>query len=233
MAGPTIARNYGDVAKLVDANKNSILEVNADGSIRAQTFKEKIGNLGLRITGRFTATKAEKDVKVAQAILGLYQKTNPTSNLPYFDPKNNKDFARFFNPQPLQKRVATKEIKGRPIPKYQPPVSRPETPSLKAPAQKVFLGALVQEFINLSNNPEYRQDSQAFEGLANAYRARSFNVREDEVDETLRQLQEDLKGVGLQLGKGPLKGFDISKGVVEWVQTNSPQDLDRYNSEIK
>jgi hypothetical protein len=92
----------------------------------------------------------------------------------------------------LQKRVATKEIKGRPIPKYQPPVSRQEAPSLKAPAQKVFLGALVQEFINLSNNPEYRQDSQAFEGLANAYRARSFNVREDEVDETLRQLQEDL-----------------------------------------
>jgi len=171
MASPTIARNYGDVAKLVEANKSSILEVNADGSIRAQSLKEKIGNLGLRITGKFTATKAEKDAKVAQAILGLYQKTNPTSNLPYFDPKNNKDFARFFNPQPLQKRVATKEIKGRPLPKYHPPVSRPETPSLKAPAQKAFLGALVQEFIKLGNDPRYRQDAQALEGLAATYRA--------------------------------------------------------------
>jgi hypothetical protein len=53
------------------------------------------------------------------------------------------------------------------------------------------------------------------------------------VDETLRQLKEDLKGVGLQLGKGPLEGFDISKGIVEWAQANSPQDLDRYNAEIK
>ena len=229
MVGPTIARNYGDVAKLVEANKNSILEVNADGSIRAQTLKEKIGNLGLRITGKFTATKAEKDVKIAQAIRNLYHKAGNADGS-YFDPKNNKDFARFFNPQSIQKRVATKEVKGRPSPKFQAAVSNQPAPSLKAPAQRVFLGALVEEFIKLGNDPRYQQDAQALEGLAATYRTNARYVDESNVDSTLSKLKEDLKGVGLQLGKGPLENFDISKGVVEWVQRSGvSKDLDRYS----
>jgi hypothetical protein len=230
MPGPTIARNYGEVSKLVEANKNSILEVNADGSIRAQTLKEKIGNLGLRITGRFTATKAEKDAKVAIAISNLYNKAGYNDGVAYFDPKNNKDYARFYKPQSIQKRVATKEVKGRPSPKFQAAVSNQPAPSLKVPAQKVFFSALADQFEKLSIDPQYRQDSQGLEGLATTYRKNGRYVDESNVDSTLSKLKEDLKGVGLQLGKGPLENFDISKGVVEWVQrSGSSKELDRYS----
>lgn len=226
MAAPTIARNYADIGKLVEAHKNSILEVDADGSIRAQTFKEKVGNLGLRITGKYSATKTEKDAKVAQAILNLFAKSGP-SNLAYFDPRNNKDFARFFNPQPLQKRSATKELRGKPGLKLTTAINNQQGESLEVPAQKLFLKTLVQEFINLSNLPELRHDAQAFEGLASAYTVQATTAKEDNIESTLRQLKEDLKGVGLQLGKGRLEYFDISQGVVDWAQKNDPRGLER------
>lgn len=228
MAGPTIARNYGDVAQLINSHKNAIFEVNADGSIRTQSFKEKIGNLGLRITGRFTATKAEKDLKVAEAIRNLYQKAGNTDE-GYFHPKNNKDYARFFNPQSLVKRSATKEIKGKVGATYVQAINVQAVESQKVPAQKLFLSALADAFTKLSNDPQYRQDAAGLDGLSSACRATSRHLREDTADAALSQLTDDLKGVGLQLGKGPLEGFDISKGVVEWAKTNAPQELDRYS----
>jgi hypothetical protein len=227
MSGPTIARTYGDVAPLVKAHRNSILEVNADGSIRAQNFKEKIGNLGLRITGRFTATKAEKDLKVAQAIRNLYQKAGNTDE-GYFHPKNNKDYARFFNPQSLVKRSISGEIKGKVGASYVQAIKDKEVASEKVPAQKIFLSALSNALIKLSINPEYRQDSEALDGLSSACRAAFRHVNELNADAGLARLKEDLKGVDLQLGKGQLEEFDISKGVVEWAKKNAPKDLDRY-----
>lgn len=228
MADPTIARNYGDVASLVKANQNSILEVNPDGSIRAQNIGEKIGNLGLRIIGRYNTTKTEKDAKVALAIQNLYQKTGQTENS-FYAPKNNRDFDRFFRPQSLQKRVATKEIKGAPGIKLTQAINNKQEESLKVPAQKIFLAALADTFSKLSIAPEFRQDSQALDGLAATYRTASRYSKQESADATFAQLNEDLKGVGLQLGRGPLEEFNITNGVVDWVQKNAPQELDRYS----
>jgi hypothetical protein len=221
MAGPTIARNYADVSKLITSHQNAIFEVNGDGSIRTQSLKEKIGNLGLRITGKFTATKAEKDAKVAQAILGLYQKTNPTSNLPYFDPKNNKDYARFFNPQSLVKRKVEKEVKSTTGPVLAKAIHNKTVESLKVPAQKVLFDSLATTFYNLSTDKEYRADWSALENLASTYsqKSKSFNT-EAEADAALKTLQDDLKQAGLKIGSGPLASYDISKGIVEWARDN-------------
>jgi hypothetical protein len=219
MAGPTIARNYADVSRLISSHQNAIFEVNGDGSIRTQSLKEKIGNLGLRITGRFTATKAEKDAKVAQAILGLYQKTNPTSNLPYFDPENNKDFARFFNPQSLVKRKAAKEVKSTTGPVLAKAIHDKTVESLTVPAQKALFDALATTFYNLSTDKEYRADWPALENLASTYsqKSKSFNT-EAEADVAFKTLKDDLKQVGLKFGSGPLIKYDLSKGVVEWAK---------------
>jgi hypothetical protein len=230
MAGPTIARNYSEVSNLITSHQNAIFEVNVDGSIRTQSLKEKIGNLGLRITGKFSATKAEKDAKVAEAIRNLYHKAGNTDE-GYFHPKSNKDYARFFNPQSLVKRTASKEIKGKVGTTYVQAIHTSQvTESQKVPAQKIFLGALADAFTKLSIDSQYRQDAQVLEGLATTYRTAGRYVKEDNIDSTLSQLKEDLKGVGLELGKGPLENFNISKGVVDWVKRNSVSgDLDRYS----
>jgi hypothetical protein len=227
MAGPTIARNYGDVAKLVEANKNSILEVNADGSIRAQTLKEKIGNLGLRITGRFTATKAEKDVKVAQAIRNLYHRAGNADG-GYFDPKNNKDFARFFNPTSLKTRKAEKEVKSKTAGVFVQQNNEKQSDPLKVVAQKLLFSSLSDVFYRLSTDNDFQADSAALANLSGVCKQASLPARtEAETDASLKTLHEDLKQFGLQLGKKPLEVFDISKGAVEWAQKNAPRDLER------
>lgn len=228
MAGPTIARNYSDVASLIKAHQNSILEVNADGSIRSQNLKEKIGTLGLRILGKYNANKAEKDAKVAVAIQNLFLKTGQNENS-YFAPKNHREFDRFFHPQPLHKRSATKEIKGKSGGVLLQAISNQQAGSQKVPAQKLLFSALADVFTKLGSTPEFRQDSEALEGLSTVYRAASRNLRADNADATLAQLQEDLKGVGLQLGKGRLEDFDISRGVEVWAKENAPGELDRYS----
>ncbi len=65
MPGPITARNYSEAAQLITRNQNAIFGVNSDGTIRTQNLKEKIGNLGLRLIGKFDSTKTEKDAKVA------------------------------------------------------------------------------------------------------------------------------------------------------------------------
>jgi hypothetical protein len=47
---------------------SSLFEVNADGSIRTQTWKEKLGNFGARITRNYSLRKDTKDAAVAAAL---------------------------------------------------------------------------------------------------------------------------------------------------------------------
>jgi hypothetical protein len=55
------------------ADQSRLLEVNADGSIRTQNWKEKLGNLGARITRRFDLRRDAKDAAVAAALDRLAQ----------------------------------------------------------------------------------------------------------------------------------------------------------------
>jgi len=228
MSGPTIARTYGDVAPLVKAHRNSILEVSADGSIRTQNLKEKIGNLGLRIIGRYNTVKNEKDAKVADAIRSLFQKTGAKSGSVH-DPERDRDLDRFFNLKPLQSRSATKEIKGKVGASYVKAVRDKEVGSEKVPAQKLFLSELANALTKLSTNPVYRQNSEALDGIARVCRGSYRHLNELNADAGLANLQENLKGVGLQLGKGQLEEFDISNGVVEWAKKNASSELNRYS----
>ena len=56
-----------------DASK--LLEVNADGSIREQNWKEKLGNFAARLTRRYDLRKDTKDAAVADALNNLANAT--------------------------------------------------------------------------------------------------------------------------------------------------------------
>jgi hypothetical protein len=61
-------------------NKSAIYEVNGDGSIRQQNWKEKLGNLGSRLIGTYAQRKESKDAAVANALLKLAQSVNTLSS---------------------------------------------------------------------------------------------------------------------------------------------------------
>jgi len=53
---------------------NTLLEVNADGSIRTQNWKEKLRNWGSHLTGNYQLRKDTKDAAVVVALIALAQK---------------------------------------------------------------------------------------------------------------------------------------------------------------
>ena len=58
----------------VGSSQNAnLLEVDADGSIRTQNWKERLANFGSRLVGRFEARKDAKDTAVAVALQRLYE----------------------------------------------------------------------------------------------------------------------------------------------------------------
>lgn len=230
MAGPTIARNYQEAFSIAETHKNSILEVNADGSIRTQNLKEKIGNLGLRIISKYTATKAEKDAKVAQAIQNLFVKTGQTLGT-HYSPENQRVFYRFFHPEKLQKRVATKEVESKTGAVFIQASNASRVNSQKVPAQKVLFSALADTFTKFAFLPEFHEYQTKLEALATTYRTLGRNLKADDLDPSLSRLQKDLEDVELQLGRGRLEEYDISAGVQKWAETNAPDDLARHSTE--
>jgi hypothetical protein len=73
---PVIATKFSEAIDLL-ANTSSgsvkLLEVNADGSIRTQNWREKLANWGSRLVGRFELRKDLKDAAVANALIALAQ----------------------------------------------------------------------------------------------------------------------------------------------------------------
>jgi len=78
---PTIVANkYSTAIDLISSQlaqgpkgSGKLLEVNADGSIRTQTFGERLANLGARFTRTFDARKESKDAAIAVALQRLAQ----------------------------------------------------------------------------------------------------------------------------------------------------------------
>jgi len=78
---PTIVANkYSTAIELISSQlaqgakgSNKLLEVTADGSIRTQTFGEKLANLGARLTRTYDARKESKDAAIAVALQRLAQ----------------------------------------------------------------------------------------------------------------------------------------------------------------
>jgi pimeloyl-ACP methyl ester carboxylesterase len=75
---PTIVANkYSTAIDLISSQlaqgSDKLLEVNTDGSIRTQTFGEKLANLGARFTRTFDARKESKDAAIAIALQRLAQ----------------------------------------------------------------------------------------------------------------------------------------------------------------
>jgi len=71
---PTIATTYSAAFNLIRQNSTGstkLLEVNADGSIRTQNWKEKLGNFGARLARRYDLRKDTKDAAVAVALENL------------------------------------------------------------------------------------------------------------------------------------------------------------------
>jgi predicted flap endonuclease-1-like 5' DNA nuclease len=71
---PTIATTYSAAFNLIRQNSTGstkLLEVNADGSIRTQNWKEKLGNFGARLARRYDLRKDTKDAAVAIALENL------------------------------------------------------------------------------------------------------------------------------------------------------------------
>ncbi len=73
------------------AQNSNFLEVDADGSIRAQNWKEKLVNFGSRLIGKFEARKDTKDAAVAIALQSLYEsaltQSGPDQSEQIYDPK--------------------------------------------------------------------------------------------------------------------------------------------------
>jgi hypothetical protein len=66
-----VASSYSAALDLVTrhgVSNSSLFEVNADGSIRTQNWKEKLGNFGARITRNYSLRKDTKDAAVAAAL---------------------------------------------------------------------------------------------------------------------------------------------------------------------
>jgi len=68
----THTRSLGGSAKL--------LEVNGDGSIREQNWREKLANYGSRLVGRYELRKDTKDAAVANALTALAVKASTSSD---------------------------------------------------------------------------------------------------------------------------------------------------------
>jgi len=229
MAGPTSASQYRDVLKLINAHKNAIFEVNSDGSLRTQNFKEKLGNLGLRIAGKYDATKLQKDAKVGVAIRALFLKTGQKENS-YADPKHERAYDRFFNPVALPARKSTKEIKSKTGQVFIDQSNQKFSESQKVPAARVYFHALADQFSKLATDTRYQKHTAALDGLSSKYRAAARHLKSENSEAKFGELTEDLKSVGLTLGRGDLEDFDISHGLVAWAKKNSPDDLLRYGT---
>jgi hypothetical protein len=66
-----VANTFSSALELIGRNSygsTKLLEVNADGSIRTQTWKEKLGNFRARITRSYDLRKDSKDAAVAHAL---------------------------------------------------------------------------------------------------------------------------------------------------------------------
>ena len=66
-----VANTFSAALDLIGRNSygsTKLLEVNADGSIRTQNWKEKLGNFGARITRNYDLRKDTKDAAVAHAL---------------------------------------------------------------------------------------------------------------------------------------------------------------------
>ena len=57
-----------------------LLEVNRDGSIRTQNWREKLANYGSRLIGRYQLRKDAKDAAVADALTALAQKASTSAD---------------------------------------------------------------------------------------------------------------------------------------------------------
>jgi hypothetical protein len=228
MSGPTIARNYGDVSELVKANQNALFEVNNDGSIRTQNIKEKLANLGNRLLGKFEVRKAEKDARVKEAIVLLFNKTNHSQDSVYA-PQRDRILDRFFHPVTIQSRKSVMKDHRPTTPKISPAISAPislaQEPTVILAAQKLFHETLAYEFDNLAASKKIPNKTDQIEVLAKIIRQDGRRLKLDNLSESINQLQQNLQPLGFTLGTGILKDFDLSKGVVEWAKKAAPNQF--------
>ena len=75
MSTITTAKTYSQALDLISSSTQAtVFRINEDGSLRKQTFREKVADFfGGHIVGKFQTRKDSKDAQVAQALIQLYR----------------------------------------------------------------------------------------------------------------------------------------------------------------
>jgi hypothetical protein len=78
----TTAKTYSQALDLISSSTQAtVFRINEDGSLRKQTFREKVADFFAgRIVGKFQTRKDSKDAQVAQALIGLYRNALNSDN---------------------------------------------------------------------------------------------------------------------------------------------------------
>jgi hypothetical protein len=228
MSGINIAKQYVDVSELVKSHSNSLFEVNKDGSIRTQNIGEKLANIGARLFGKCEARKIEKDAKVKEAIVQLFNKSGVSADSYAAPTRDRVLLDRFFNPVALPTReAALKDHKSATGAVFLQTQQENQAPDSKVRAQKVVYQSLAQTLGRIADLPEYRAESSQIHNLIQTIRFNASELTESNADQKLAQLKEDLRPLGLAFGYGELTSIDLSRGVEAWVKQNAPDQLHR------
>jgi hypothetical protein len=228
MSGINIAKTYVDVSDLVKSHNNSLFEVNKDGSIRTQNIGEKLANLGSRLFGKYEARKIEKDAKVKEAIVQLFNKSGVSADS-YAAPTRDRVLQdRFFNPVALPSRKsALKDHKPTTAKVFVQANQEKFNPDTKVRAQKVLYQSLAHDLGRIADLPQFRDESSQIHNLIRTINFNTPKLTTENAAQNFAQLKEDLRPLGLAFGSGELTNFDLSRGVEEWVKNTSPDQLDR------
>jgi hypothetical protein len=227
MSGINIAKRYVDVADLVRAHGNSLLEVNKDGSIRTQNLGEKLANLGSRLFGKYEARRVEKDAKAKEAIIQLFNKSGVSASSYAAPSKDRILLDRFFNPVNLTSRkAALKDHKSTTGAVFVEANQEKHQSDLTVGAQKALHEAVATTLERLANTPEFRGDTEQIQILARITRDNGRILDPGNAAQKLNELKRDLQPLGLALGSGLLEEYDISKGLVQWAKKAIPNQFD-------
>ena len=150
-----VANTFSSALELIGRNSygsTKLLEVNADGSIRTQTWKEKLGNFGARITRSYDLRKDTKDAAVAHALERLANDASASD-----DPEIRgavETFNRFAPDFIARYREAKARVEQRNEPR-----TATVAPASANPADQAAVASLHQQ--GATNVPNYGATAQA------------------------------------------------------------------------
>lgn len=167
-----VASSYSAALDLVTrhgVSNSSLFEVDADGSIRTQTWKEKLGNFGARITLNYSLRKDSKDAAVAAA---LERMAHDALNGPDEEVKHTIFFQEKYPADILVRfREAKQRVEQRNAPRHATVAAAPANP-----ADQAAVASLHAQGVNsanygatATNTPPAAAPAAGLNALANRY----------------------------------------------------------------